>query len=211
MEELHSVTFDIIWKNEDWTVLEIDENVEYWETPHYNWTTPQKAWDAHYSYVFAWWTPELTGVTQDAVYTATYNSTVNQYRIIFNDEDWTELWSGTYDYWTVSWAINQPETPTKDTTPEYTFTFAWWDPELTGVTEDAVYTATYAETLNSYVVTYDKWTNKWTLETETGNVDYWTLQLTWAWARTSWKRMISIYLMGYMSKSNLSSWFLFNW
>ena len=60
-------------------------------------------------------------------------------------------------------------TPTKAATEQYTYTFNGWDPEIVAATEDAIYTATYTETLRNYTIT---WKNgETTLETD-NNVPY---------------------------------------
>ena len=116
---------------------------------------PTKPATVQYTYMFAGWSPVLTTVTEDATYTATYSSTVNKYTVTFVDEDGTVLKEATeYDYGTAAADIVKPADPTKAATPQYTYTFAGWSPELASVTENASYTATYSSTVNKYTVTF---------------------------------------------------------
>ncbi len=74
-------------------------------------------------------------VTEAATYTAQFSGTVNQYTIIFVDEDGTVLKPATeYDYGTDSGDIQKPADPAKAATAQYTYTFAGWTPELAEVT-----------------------------------------------------------------------------
>ena len=155
-------TYTITFKNEDWTEL-YTTWVAYWTTPVYSWVEPTKENTAQYTYIFKWWSPTLAPVTWEATYTATYTGTINKYTIRFVDEDGTELKAWVeYDYWTASWAIVQPDEPTKAWDAQYSYIFTWWTPELTGVTEDQVYTATYSQTTNSYPITFydEDWVTK---------------------------------------------------
>ena len=68
--------FDIIFKNEDGTELQFSR-VKSGETPSYEGATPTKAADEQHEYVFAGWNPEITAVTGDATYTATYDKAKN--------------------------------------------------------------------------------------------------------------------------------------
>ena len=109
--------------------------------PTYTGETPTRARTAQYTYTFAGWLPELTEVAGDATYTAVYESVLNQYTVLFLDEDGTELDRQTVDYG--STPTYQGETPTKESDEQYSYTFAGWSPRIVAVTKDATYTATY--------------------------------------------------------------------
>ena len=47
------------------------------------------------------------------------------------------------------------ETPTKDKTQEFTYTFSDWNPKIVVATEDTTYTAQFIETRNIYTVTFN--------------------------------------------------------
>ena len=47
------------------------------------------------------------------------------------------------------------ETPVKAATAQYSYTFAGWDSEIVAATADVVYTATFTETVNNYIVSFD--------------------------------------------------------
>ena len=67
--------------------------------------------------------------------------------VIFQDEDGTVLSSGLVNAGTIPTA---PKTPEKSADAEYHYVFAGWDPELTAVEGDTVYTATYTPVAHSY-------------------------------------------------------------
>ena len=66
-------THTIVWKNDN-TVLETDENIEYGATPVYNGATPTKAEDYDNTYSFSGWEPDVTAVSGDTTYTASFTS-----------------------------------------------------------------------------------------------------------------------------------------
>jgi hypothetical protein len=91
-------SYTITWKNDDGSTID-QTVVEYGQTPTH--ADPSKPATAEFTYTFAGWTPEVVAVTGDATYTATYNSTVNQYTITATAENGTVQGTGTYDYGTV--------------------------------------------------------------------------------------------------------------
>lgn len=141
IEELFTIT----WKNYDGTILETDKNIKKGVIPTYDGTTPTKPSDSQFTYTFKGWDPEITEVTKDQFYIAIYSSekikeetytiTRKNYdgTILETDKDVKKGTIPTYD----------GTTPTKPSDTEFAFTFKGWDPEITEVSKDQIYTATF--------------------------------------------------------------------
>ena len=157
-------TYTVLWKNHDGTTLETDENVPYWSTPSYNWSTPVKTWNAQYSYTFKDWSPDIWPIHGNIEYTAIYDETINKYVVTWDNYDWTELSSEEVEYWTLPTYTGS--TPTRSKTAQYTYIFSnSWLPAVTAVTTGATYTAQFTSTVNEYTITWKDW--DWnTLKTE---------------------------------------------
>ncbi|MCR5796428.1 MAG: InlB B-repeat-containing protein, partial [Eubacterium sp.] len=66
------VIYTITWKNYDGTILS-EEQVPYGTFPQYSGIIPKKEGDASNSYTFSGWSPSVTAVEGDAVYTAQFD------------------------------------------------------------------------------------------------------------------------------------------
>ena len=144
-------THTITWMNGD-DVLGQDK-VEEGKTPEYAGDEPTKAADAQYTYTFKGWTPNIVEATADATYTATYTATVNKYTITWKNGETTLENDENVPYGTEP--SYNGATPTKAATAQYTYTFNSWDPEVTSVTGDAIYTAKFDASINHYTVTFE--------------------------------------------------------
>ena len=162
--------YTITWKDADGNVLTKQE-LEYGETPKYDGAEPTKAADAHYTYTFKGWDPEVAKVTEDATYTAAFDKKVNSYTVLWIDEDGKVLEKDeNVDYGEMP--KYDGKEPTKDATAQYTFTFKGWDPEVKEVTGDVTYKAVFDKELNKYTVT---WTDEdGTVLEKDENVEYGT-------------------------------------
>lgn len=78
---------------------------------------------------------------------------INQYTIIFQNYDGTELQNETLDHGsTVSY---KGATPTKPATAQYSYTFSGWSPNVVyTATDNATYVAQFTETVNQYTITF---------------------------------------------------------
>jgi hypothetical protein len=91
--------FAITWKNEDGTIIDTSK-VAYGEIPTHE--NPIQPADAHYSYEFSGWNPEISNVVWPAEYRAIYKYLVNKYTVIRQNEDWTILETDEeVEYWNI--------------------------------------------------------------------------------------------------------------
>ena len=72
--------YTVKWNNYDDSLIK-EETINYGVTPSYTGDTPTRDTDAHYTYTFKEWTPEITSVRGPQVYTATYEETINKYTV----------------------------------------------------------------------------------------------------------------------------------
>ena len=148
--------YTVTWKNWDGSVLETDLNVPYGTTPSYDGETPVRPATAQYTYTFSGWTPAISSVTGDVVYTAAYTETVNKYTVIWKNWDGTVLETDT-DVPCGTTPTFDGDEPTKPATDQETYTFIGWTPEIAPVEGDAIYTATFSSSTNKYTVTWVNW------------------------------------------------------
>ena len=144
----HTVT----WVDEDGTVLETDTNVEYGTKPTFDGKTPSKESTDEYTYEFAGWDKEVSNVTEDVIYKATYTTTKNKYTVTFVNYDGTILYESEVEYGKVPEYTG--ETPTKESDNTYSYTFDKWNKEIVAVTKDVEYTATFKESYIEYTIKF---------------------------------------------------------
>ena len=159
-------TYTVIWVDEDGTVLETDENVEYGTVPTYDGSRPSKAADEKYSYSFSGWAPEVTAVTGNVTYKAVYSTTPQQYTVTFNANGG----EGNMEAQTFSYGVDTKLT--KNTFTREDCTFIGWNTEQNGTgtaydDEDSIID------LAEDVTLYAQWgpTDGW-LVTESGKTHY---------------------------------------
>lgn len=148
-------TFTVTWKNWDGSVLETDTDVAYGATPEYNGETPTRAGDEQNTYTFTGWTPEISAVTSDITYTAVFETVGSNYTVTWVNEDGSVLEIDT-DVAYGDMPEYNGETPTKAADESNSYTFSGWTPEISVVTGDITYTATFtANPIVRYTVTFD--------------------------------------------------------
>lgn len=144
--------YTITFLNDDQSelsILKVKEGV----LPVYDKEEPTKLNTPQYSYSFNGWTPEIVAATSDATYVATYQETTNKYVVRFLNEDGTVLQKEELEYGAMP--VYKGETPTKEATAQYSYTFLDWDHEIGAVRSNTTYTATFTSTTRSYQVTFE--------------------------------------------------------
>ena len=144
-----TATYKITWLNDDDSVIDTTL-VEYNVVPTHD--DPSKEATGQYTYSFKGWDKEIVPAKEDATYKAVYDSTVNKYTVTFVNDDGTELETKEVEYGTTP--AYTGETPTKESTVQYSYAFKGWDPALTGVTKNVTYKATYTQTTRKYTITW---------------------------------------------------------
>ena len=90
----------------------------------------------------------------------------NYFTITFLNAKGEVLSEEEYVYGTKAEEIVKPADPQKESTAEFSYTFAGWEPEIADVTEDATYRPTYTAHTRSYTITWVDGDGN-TLKTET--------------------------------------------
>lgn len=154
----------VVWLNYDHSLLYKDTHVEEGDIPVYKGETPVKKGNQQYSYKFTGWTPTLVPAYIDATYTAVFEEVTNEYSVTWQDDDGTILKTENYEYG--DFPSYNFQTPAKASSEQYAYSFSGWKPALQEVTKDAVYTATYSQSLRKYQVTWKNYDGS-TLSVET--------------------------------------------
>ena len=144
-------TYKVVFKNYDGSVLQ-EETLDYGSTPVYKKEVPTREKTEEYTYEFKSWDKEITEVTNNQEYIATYTETKNKYNVKFTNYDGNVLQEETLDYG--SEVTYKGNIPTREKTKEYTYTFTGWDKEITKVLKNETYIAVYKEEKNKYTVTF---------------------------------------------------------
>ena len=144
-------SYTIRFVDEDGTTVLDSQVLEYGATPVYAGQTPEKAATAQYSYTFGGWSPAISSVVGDATYTATFQEVLRSYSITFKNGDGSNLEVKDVAYGQVPATAL---TPTKESTVDKDFTFDHWDPEITAVTGEAIYTPVFRESARAYTITF---------------------------------------------------------
>lgn len=132
--------YTVTWKNGD-TVIEVDENVPLGEMPTYSGVTPTKAPDAQYTYTFTGWTPELTPVSGDVTYTATFATEINTYTVVWKNGDTVLETDSGVPYGTVP--TYDGANPEKAADAQSAYAFSGWSPTVSAVTDHVIYVAQF--------------------------------------------------------------------
>ena len=143
--------YTVTFKNYDGSTLQ-EETLEYGTLPKYKGEVPTREKTKEYTYTFKGWDKEITEVTNNQEYIATYTETKNKYNVKFTNYDGSILQEETLEYGALP--VYKGEVPTREKTEEYTYTFKNWNKEITEVTDNEIYIATYTETKNKYTVIY---------------------------------------------------------
>ena len=143
--------YEVTFYGADGTTVLQQGTAVYNETPEYTEQEPTKEGDAQFSYRFIGWEPELAPITADTSYTPQFEEILNTYEITWQNEDGSLLDTTYVEYGGTPVYDGEP---TKDSTAEFTYTFAGWDPPIAEVTGEATYTATFTETTQEYTITW---------------------------------------------------------
>ncbi|MBP5461017.1 MAG: InlB B-repeat-containing protein, partial [Lachnospiraceae bacterium] len=140
-------SYEITWKNEDGSVIDVT-TVEYGTEPAHDNLTGSVTDESIRE--FAGWNPAVTAVTGPAEYQAQFTTTPRSYEITWKNDDGSVIDVTEAAYGTVP----EHAEAVKKETVEYTYEFAGWDKEVEAVTGPAEYTAKFKPVKRSYEITW---------------------------------------------------------
>ena len=133
--------------------------VEYGKAANEPSEEPQKAADAQYTYEFKGWEvvtegyDSWTSVKSDLTIRPLYDAITRTYTVTFYDADGAQIGEAQ----TVAYGgkATKPESPVKESTEKYSYTFAGWTGgDVDKIVGDTKFYPTYKKSLRSYTVTF---------------------------------------------------------
>lgn len=166
--------YDVQFVNYDNTALYSTE-VEHGDTAVYVGANPSRENTAQYTYTWTGWDGELTNITKNTTFKATYSFVTNKYNVNFVNYDLTVLETKQLEYG--AHPTYTGETPVRPDTYDTTYQFNGWGVDLTTyvVTGEVTFVAQYISSPRLYTVTF-KGYNEEVLDVQTttygGSVTY---------------------------------------
>ena len=158
--------YTVSFKNYDGTLLS-ESVVEKGGTAIYTGPTPTRMETATCTYTFTGWDQVLENITSDCVRVAQYEEILkpvtNYYKVTFKNYDGTLLQEVTVEEGKT--ATYSGQTPTKPSTPTYSYTFIGWDGSLENITSDCVRIAQFSETQVKFTVSFKNYDDTLLYET----------------------------------------------
>lgn len=128
---------------------ESDEQYTYNAMPEYKGSTDKEG-DENVTYLFNGWEPALANVTGDQTYTAKYQEVRRTYSIT-----WIVDGVSTQTMWEWGQTPVYEGTPTKESTPEYTYRFTGWNTPVVPVNGTATYIALFEQKEREYTINWE--------------------------------------------------------
>ena len=141
--------YTVIFKNYDGSILYTTSVLEG-EDAVYGGEAPVRESTAQYNYEFGGWNKSLENITADTTVTAKYTPTLRSYTVQFVS-DGNVISTQTVNYGDAAF---EPETPIKESTAQYTYTFIGWDKGFDTITGDTVINAVFGKNLIYYTVKF---------------------------------------------------------
>lgn len=153
--------YDVVWKNYDDCILEIDEDVLYGMVPTYNGDIPKKESDGEHVYQFCGWSPFVSAVESNIEYIAMFEIVEDEHVITFYDDDGITI-LGVDIVKTGENAIYSGEVPQKQSTEKFVFSFKTWvlavngneNADLTNIQSSIKVYAKYSSKIRQYTVKF---------------------------------------------------------
>ena len=137
-KELHTITV----KNDDGSIFRTYNNIPYGTRTEDIIEIPEKQSDEKYTHTFEGWQEDVSRfVTENAVYTARFNTKVNKFVVTWKDDDGNILKKDIAEYGDMPvYGNNEPE---KSADEYCCYVFKGWNKALSPVTENVEYTAVF--------------------------------------------------------------------
>lgn len=147
--------YTVTFKNYDGTVL-YETYVEAGKNATYGGAAPTRNETNEATYTFAGWNHSLENITNDLIVVAQYNEILKPvtiyHTVTFKNYDGTLLQQVKVE--DGKNAVYSGQTPTRENTPEHTYTFIGWDEPLNNITFDCIRIAQYTEKNVEYTVKF---------------------------------------------------------